>query len=390
MKIKKFVAIVLAALMAASCLTGCGGSTSADGDSSGSESTGSGGTIIWLSNINSGPAYDGGLALMTAYAEKLGYNLKVVFGDAYNDPAANLAQVKNEITDDTVGLILSQDGGIGAIMEEYPELYVAGYNTDMTSVYNEGGDNAALLENDHFLGTICDGHADGTKMAELYYNWLIEKGYKKVAVINFPSYAFPNQGVANETLLAKIEEYNKTAADADKIEVVGETTTLEFQPLEESWFLEEGHDDLDCIVSLCAGITFVYPTLASAKANGTCSADTKMITGGYENDASILADCGDDGTITCLSVSPLDNIAYSLVLIDRAIRGEQFSDWTNDRVDSVDWVMDSTEDFQKVASDSVYGTYNPEDAQIKVDDIASFGSYQELVSALQNLSVDTL
>jgi len=347
-----------------------------------------GGTILWLSNLSSGPAYEAGINYMTALCDELGYEFTVVYGDMYNDPAGNLAAVRNGMTDDVVGIVASQDGGLSSIMEEFPELYVAGYNSDMTGVYGEDGASADVLENDHFLGTIVDGHADGTLMAQLYFDILVEKGYKKIAVINFPSYAYPNQGVANDALLSLIDEYN---ADAEEpIEVVGETTTLEFQTLEDSWFLEDGHDDLDCIVSLCAGITFVYPTLISAKGNGTCAMTTRMITGGFENDASILADCGDEGTITALSCSPIEDAAFPILLLDRAIRGEMYEDWTNDRVDATDWLMDSTEDFEKVTDHSIYVTYDVADAQLSVEDAIAIGSYSELVSTLQSISVDDL
>ena len=56
----------------------------------------------------------------TSVCEELGYEFQVVYGDMYNDPAANLSAVKNAMTKDVVAIIASQDGGIKDIMAEYP------------------------------------------------------------------------------------------------------------------------------------------------------------------------------------------------------------------------------------------------------------------------------
>lgn len=251
------------------------------------------GTIMWLSNLSSGIQYETTRDYLTAICEKMGYKFTIVYGDGFNDAAGNLSAVQNGMTGDVVGIIASQDGGLAAIMEQYPDVYVAGYNSDMTSVFNEGGANAAVLNNDHFLGTICDGFADGANMGHQYFEVVKEKGWKRISAINFPGFAFPNQTAAVETFKADLEAYNATAADADKITLVGEPLTLEFQPLPDSYFLEEGMDDLDGIVAFCAGIQFVYPTLVTAKLNGMCRMDTQMITGGFDNNADIVADIGD-------------------------------------------------------------------------------------------------
>ncbi len=330
------------------------------------------GTIMWLSNLSSGIQYETTRDYLTAICEKMGYKFTIVYGDGFNDAAGNLTAVQNGMTSDVVGLIASQDGGIAAIMEQYPNVYVAGYNTDMTSVFNEGGANAAVLNNDHFLGTICDGFADGANMGHQYFEVVKEKGWKRISVINFPGFAFPNQTAAVETFKADLAAYNATAADADKITLVGEPLTLEFQPLPDSYFLEDGMDDLDGIVSFCAGIQFVYPTLAIAKLNGMCRMDTQMITGGFDNNADIVADIGDveDGkTMGWICVSPAEDPAYVLVLLDNAISGKQFPDFTVERVDSASYVIDSTEDINNAMTKGMIGSGKVELAQISVDDV---------------------
>lgn len=330
------------------------------------------GTIMWLSNLSSGIQYETTRDYLTAICEKMGYKFTIVYGDGFNDAAGNLSAVQNGMTGDVVGIIASQDGGLAAIMEQYPDVYVAGYNSDMTSVFNEGGANAAVLNNDHFLGTICDGFADGANMGHQYFEVVKEKGWKRISAINFPGFAFPNQTAAVETFKADLEAYNATAADADKITLVGEPLTLEFQPLPDSYFLEEGMDDLDGIVAFCAGIQFVYPTLVTAKLNGMCRMDTQMITGGFDNNADIVADIGDveDGkTMGWICVSPAEDPAYALVLLDNAISGKQFADFAVERVDSASYVIDSTEDINNAMTKAMIGSGKVELAQISVDDV---------------------
>lgn len=409
--VKRVLAMAVTMVMMTCCTIGCG-STAGKGKAEGNSGAGSkaetgtmeeakeagtetakadGGTIMWLANISSGAAYDSTVAYLTAICDKLGYKFSVVYGDMFNDAAGNLSSVKNGMTSDVAGLIASQDGGLLSIMEEYPDLYVAGYNTDMNSVYGEGGENAACLENDHFLGTIVDGYASGEDTAQLYFDVVKEKGFKKVAVVNFPAYAYPTSAVAAGTFTKLVEEYNASASDTDKIEIVGETTTLEFKPLEESWFLEEGHDNLDCIVAICAGTGFVYPTLSTAIANGTCSPETRMVTGGFDTDDAIVSDIGDGKTIAALAFSPAEDPAFAIVLLDNAINGKQYADWTNDRVDAFKYQIDSTEDIENVMTKSMCGTADVSLAQLSVEDVCNLcvrnnpdAAYADLVAALHD------
>ncbi len=333
------------------------------------EAPAEGGTIIWLSNLTSGAQYDSAVAYLTALCDELGYKFSVVYGDGFNDAAGNLQAVKNGMTNDVVGLIASQDGGLQAIMEEYPDLYVAGYNTDMNSVFGEGGENAGVLENDHFLGTIADGHIDGADTAVSYFNTCVEKGYKKVALVNFPGFAYPNLDVAAQAFKGMVEEYNATAADEDKIEIVGDVTTLMFTPLEDSWFLDGDNGNVDAIMGFCAGIQFIYPPLVSAIGNGMCNPAMKLVTSGFDTDASIIGAIGDseDRIISSVTVSPAEDPAYALVLLDNAITGNQFDDFEVERIDAFEYIIDSNEDIDAVMANSLMGNPDASLAQIPVD-----------------------
>ncbi len=425
--VKKLLAGALAGAMALGMLAGCGGAgtDSKDQENSGEQNSpeenkdeesqgdtkedgsgetdqakggaegngGAGGTIMWLSNLSSGIQYEAAKAYAESLCEAWGYKFQVVYGDSFNDPAGNLSVVQNAMTDDVVGIVASQDGGLQNIMEEYPELYVAGYNTDMNNVYGEGGSSAACATNEKFLGTIADGHIDGADLGKQMFDMVLEKGYKKVSTIVFPAYAYPNLTAGDASFRAAVEEYNKSAAEGDQIEVVGEAKVLEFAPLEDSYFLDSANQDLDCIVALCAGVQFVYPALKSAVDGGTCSADTKMITSGFEEDSAILADIGGDGIIQAVTVSPVENIGWSLTMLDKALKGELYSDYSaSERFDSLEYVMDSPEDVTNVMEKALNGTKDPAMAQITAEELQGAASYADLKALFmsEQLTVEAL
>ena len=384
---KKIIALLLALVMVFG-LVACGGNSNTDKPEDM-------GTIMWLSNLTSGAQYDSTCNYLTALCEALGYEFTVVYGDGFNDASGNLLAVQNGMTDDVVGLIASQDGGLAAIMEEYPDLWVAGYNTDMRSVYTEGAENAACLSNPKFLGTIADGYGNGFFLGKLLAQQTIDAGHKKVALINFPVFAYPNLTEADAGYRAAIDEYNKTASAP--IEIVGETTTLMFEPLSDQWFLEEGHGDLDAIIGLCAGVLFIYPTMISAMSNGTCSADTKLITSGFETDPDIIADIGENGRISSLLVSAAENPAYALIMIDNAITGNVAAGTNNACIDSAPYMIDSAEDINNVMTKSMMGTGNVANAHLTVDEIVAMCgrnnsklTWDEIVAAFQAITVDEL
>ncbi len=371
--LKRVVVAALAAVMILTTLSACGNNS--DSNESG--------TIMWLSNISSGAAYESALAYLTAFCEEVGYDVTVVYGDSFNDPNGNLQAVKNGMTDDVVGIIMSQDGGISDVMAEYPELYVVGYNTDIRSIFNEGGADAGLLENDKFIGLIGDGYSDGALTGQDAAQEIIDGGYKKVATIMFPGFAYPKYPEADAAFRSAIADYNETATEP--IEVVDEEAlTLMFAPLEESYFLEAGHSDLDAIVGFCAGSQFIYPTMKTAIANGTCSADTKLITRGLEDDSAMLADVGTDGVIASITISPSENIGYAALLIYRAVTGTQFSDFAVERIDSLPYVIASQEDVENVMNNALTGTSDVSKAQITIQELLEVESFADLKALFQS------
>ena len=356
------------------------------------------GKILYLSNLNSGAQYEFYVAYLNMMAKELGYTVEIVYGDSFNDPAGNLKNVKNAYTSDVVGLISCMDGGLINIMEEYPDMWAVGFFSDYDNVFNPGGTSEGILKKDHFLGLMGDNYISGVALGEAYAQEVIDRGYKRVSTCIFPVYAYPKHTVADKAFRDYIEKYNETAAE--KIELVGDATVLNFTPLETNYFFEDGHDNLDCIVGFCAGTTFVYPTVVEAKAMGICKDDMQIITGGFDNDPDLMADCGDDKNIVRLTTAAFESIIWPMAMMDAAVSGKMYKDYPGiERMDSGIMVINSTEKFEAVINNSPMGATNDEDrlgkAQANWDDMKNYftsvnpdASYKDLTAFCQSFTVE--
>ncbi len=356
------------------------------------------GKILYLSNLNSGAQYEFYVAYMNMMAKELGYTVEIVYGDTFNDPAGNLKNVKNAYTSDVVGLISCMDGGLINIMEEYPDMWVVGFFSDFDNVFNPGGTSEGILQKDHFLGLMGDNYISGTSVGEAYAEEVIARGYKKVATCIFPIYAYPKHTEADAAFRAYIAKYNETAAEP--IEIVGDATVLNFTPLETNYFFEDGHDDLDCIVGFCAGTTFVYPTVVEAKSMGICKDSMQIITGGFDNDPDLMADCGDDKNIVRLTTAAFESIIWPMAMMDAAVSGHMYKDYPGvERMDSAIMCINSTEKFEAVVNNSPMGATNDADRLSKAlaswDDMKNYftsvnpdASYAEMTAFCQSFTVE--
>ena len=405
---KKIFALLLALVMVLG-LAACGntsntsqpGSNSSTPESSDTseepsntdETAGEGGTIMFLSVSSSGPTYDAMMAFLEGMGGALGYDIKVVYGDPFNDPDGNLTAVKNGMTDDVVALITMQDGGIQNIMDEYPDLYVVGYNNALNSVYGEGGASAAVATYDHFLGGVAGDLLEPGACGKAFAEKVIENGYHKISLMSFPEYAYPEMADRNAAFRAAIEEYNATAAEADQIEIVGDTHVLEFAPLEDSYFMESDHADLDCIVAFCDP-SFVYGTMISARDQGLIDGSTKLFGVGFDAlaDTNYQADIGGDGTVQMIYGSSPEGLAYCMAMIDNAVNGQSYPDYEGaELVDATLYIVDSTEDIQNLLTKTMLGAPDFANSGVTVEQIqnvllrynadATYASLMELMAS---------
>lgn len=419
--VKRVLALAMMTMLAIGTLAGCGGSGSdsaqndggsdatvsdsaqndggddaavsdsaqSDGGDEAAASNEDNGKILMLSTLTSGAQYDFHMAFYEKWCEELGYDFELVLADTFNDPDGNLSAVRNAYTSDVVGLIATVDGGLSAIMKEYPDMWVVGYYTDLDAVFDDDGTSHDVMENEKFLGCMGDNYISGEELGKAYAEEVIKRGYKKVSTIIFPVYAYPKHTVADATFRAEIEAYNATASE--KIEVVGDAEVLEFKPLDAAYFLEDGHSDLDAIVGFCAGTTFIYPPLATAKADGSCQATTQLVTGGFDANDDILADSGDDKTIVSICIEAPESALYPIVMLDNAIQGKMYSDYdgTPKRYTSGILMINSSEAFAAIKDNSPLWEADLSKMQLSYDDMKQYftrynenASYEDMIKAI--------
>ena len=208
-------------------------------------------------------------------------------------------------------------------------------------------------------------------------------------------FAYPKHTVADASFRAAIAAYNETAAEP--IEIVGDAEVLAFQLLSDSYFLEEGRDELECIVGFCAGTTFIYPKMVEAKAMGFCREDLQLITGGFDNDPDLLADCGDDKNIVSLTIQTVESAIWPIAMLDAAISGKMYKDYPGkERMDSSVCDINSSEKFRIMIEESPLGpTLDLSKSQAQWDDMKDYfttvnpdASYAELTKYCQSFTVE--
>jgi hypothetical protein len=282
---------------------------------------------------------------------------------------------------------------------------VVGFFSDFDAVYTKDesgaytGTSAGVLEKDHYLGLMGDNFISGITLGEAYAQEVIDRGFKRVATCIFPAYAYPKHTVADAGFRAYIEKYNENAAEP--IEIVGDATVLNFSALDNNtYFFEDGHDTLDCIVGFCAGTTFIYPSVLEAKAMGICNPDMKIITGGFDNDPDLMADCGDDKNIIRLTTAAFESIIWPMAMMDAAVSGHMYKDYPGvERMDSAIMCINSTEKFEAVVNNSPMGATNDADRLSKAlaswDDMKNYftsvnpdASYAEMTAFCQSFTVE--
>ena len=392
---KKILALLLAVVMVFA-LAACGGESAAPAASSSSGSSGSGSSVahhkIGVAHYtDSGKAVDS----LRAFLEGVGpaLNVEYVYATLSTyDEATNLTAIQNLISSGCEGILMSADMGTVSILEECQAagVYLAGFLCDYNQSYWTA--NEEVFGNPNFLGTVCDGTADLTSYGELIAEQVIAKGCKHVGVIIFPSYAYPAHGVCDEAFRAKIDEYNASAADTDKIEVYP-TEVLNFAPLDATYF--SNYPEMDGLFSICAGAGFVYPVMvASGKTN------IPLYTAGFEGTED-AENFGTNGNCCYQATrcAPAESIIYPLALMVDKLNGAAYADLPEkaERVDCSPITILSDEDMAAVKAHSIYYSADFADSLISAEQACNLcacfnpnATYAGLVSAIQNMGVDAL
>lgn len=334
-----------------------------------------------------GPAVTATREFLKGISEEL--NCEFVYVTlSQTDEAANKTAAQQLISSGCKGLILTMDSATEAILEECQKagIYLGGYLADYELSFDK------VKDNPNFVGTVVDGRYTGTAWGEEIAERIINEGYKNIGMIKFPSFAFPHQNEMDTAFRAKIDEYNQTAADADKITVQAETTELMFQPLSADYF--SANPDLDAIFGMCAGVDFIYPTLTQNN-----KTNIKLYTAGFSVDDSVLNNFGTSGNgcFQELVFSNVEAIVYPLVMLLNKIEGTEFSDNPTEaqRVDSSQIRITNNEELDTVKEKSMYYTGKFEDSFLSASDVSALlakngGTHEELVKAVQSMAMENL
>lgn len=334
-----------------------------------------------------GPAVTATREFLKGISEEL--NCEFVYVTlSQTDEAANKTAAQQLISSGCKGLILTMDSATEAILEECQKagIYLGGYLADYELSFDK------VKDNPNFVGTVVDGRYTGTAWGEEIAERIINEGYKNIGMIKFPSFAFPHQNEMDAAFRAKIDEYNQTAADADKITVQAETTELMFQPLSADYF--SANPDLDAIFGMCAGVDFIYPTLTQNN-----KTNIKLYTAGFSVDDSVLNNFGTSGNgcFQELVFSNVEAIVYPLVMLLNKIEGTEFSDNPTEaqRVDSSQIRITNNEELDTVKEKSMYYTGKFEDSFLSASDVSALlakngGTHEELVKAVQSMAMENL
>ena len=375
--LRKIISIVLTAGMALSCaaLAGCGG--------------GSGAKVkigIGLYQ-DQGPAVTATREFLKGISEELNCEFTYVTL-SQTDEAANKTAAQQLISSGCKGLILTMDSATEAILEECEKagVYLGGYLADYETSFDK------VKDNPNFVGTVVDGRYSGTEWGEEIAERIINDGYKNIGMIKFPSFAFPHQNEMDAAFRAKIDEYNKTAADSEKITVQAETTELMFQPLSADYF--SANPNIDAIYGMCAGVDFIYPTLTQNN-----KTNIKLYTAGFSVDDSVLNNFGTSGNgcFQELVFSNVEAITYPLVMLLNKIEGKEFEDAPSEaqRVDSSQIRITNNEELDTVKEKSMYYTGKFENSFLTASEVSELlakngGTHENLVKAVQSMSMEDL
>lgn len=363
-------------------LAGCGGNNG--GGASGGTADGGGETFDFsgtkigiLGYHQSGEPVDALNAYLDRLSEEIGFEYEYVIGSSY-DEQTNITNIQNMISSGCSGIIYCMDSGTPTIVEECESagVYLAGWECDFEESFDK------IKSNEMFLGNICDGTYDRSKIGETAAELAIKDGCKNIGIVTFPAVYYPHTKETVDTFCSAIDEYNQTADEP--IEVY-EPMELSFTELDDTYF--STYPDVDGILGLASG--FVYPTMV--RTNHT---DVKLYSTGMLKDQ---ADAFRKGHIKMGCNANTEAIVYPLALLLNQISGQQFADKPSEaeRVDTSFVYVTDEESLDAVNEKSMLYTCNADDTLIPADEFKTFltayneeASYESLKQRMVEMEID--
>ncbi len=280
-----------------------------------------------------GNTYESLINFLDSIKDDLNFEYNTVL-ISQTDSQANLSTFQTALETGTDLVITMMDNSLEntkAILEacEDAGAYLAGWQTD----FNNSRDDTDFLNSEYFLGTATDGEMDGTQLGEYFFETLLESDNRTIALVRYPSYAYPTGLEATTEFKRLADEYNatnpedpftiiyanSTAGSDDYSYDIGFSGDLDTTVLD-GW-MEQG---LDAIVGVNSLAVRIYNTLAAR--NVTDEID--LYTVGWDD--AIIPYFGEDNTIKTLGQSVVETIIFPLILGINAVNGYQFSDYESD------------------------------------------------------------
>lgn len=382
-KLKKLFSMILCVTMLGSLLSGCSGKKGDDSEDVKKVKVG----VI----LNAGgPQSDATEDFFTEISKEIkGLEFVYVIGDS-TDAEANLSTCEGLISQGCNGIITSTTAGLESMAEacEAQNIYLTTYLAKPNSE-----DEEKMKEYDCFLGGVTDGPISGAEGGEKAAEYIIENGYKNIGLISFPLDVMTKHKESYDAFVSKIEEYNATAEAADQI-TLQDNEELFFTLLDTSYFAK--HPDIDCIYSMAAGVTNVYPPMVQAGVNGKIA----LVTNGmmYDEDTYAAINSGD---IAMTSTSSIEQAFFPLALIYDAVNGQSFDDapekpWIEgcgmlyiEGPDDLKAMMDHSYYFRENADDTDRLLLQPADAKQLLKTYNPDATYEGLTAYLSTLTIDT-
>lgn len=400
---KKIISMILTGIMALStiALAGCGSNDTSKTSSSEQPSTSSQETTEEVKTVDVKPvkigvllyATDGQFEAAQSYFNLLskeieGLEFVYVAADSMN-AEANLSTVEGLISQGCNGIITTVGTGLVPLTEacQAQNVFVTTYLCKP-----DEADVQAMSQLPNYLGGVADGALTGEERGIEAAKYIIEKGFKNVGTISFPLTVMISHKESYDAFVKTIDEYNATAAEADKITLT-ENTELFFKPLDTSYFAN--NPNIDCIYSMAAGIDYAYPTMVQAGVNGKI----KLVTNGmkYDTDSQTAINNGD---IAFTSFTSIEQSFYPVSLIFDAVNGQKFDDApaTGTIVPSSMIYLKGAEDLAILQEKSYYFRKNDNEiTRLKLNPIEAKqllktfnpdASYADITTYLNNLGMD--
>lgn len=340
-------------------------------------------TIGIVGYSDSGTMYNSIVTYYNDITKATGIKFKFVKGSSF-DEAANVTAVQNLIASGCNGIIMNMDSGMSSIMKEAEaaNVYVAGYLNSMDQSLKK------IKDNKYFLGTVSDGYIDGAKIGQKAAELVIKNNKKNVGVITYPQNYFPNHAQGDKAFRAAIDEYNKGAADKDKITLY-DTEELSFKPLNPTYFKK--YPKLDAMLGM--GLSFVYPPMVSSNVKNVTLYST-----GYDNSESYMKGFN-EGTIGMETCSNIEAMIYPVALIANAIKGTQFADKpvAAEAVETNTVFLTNTEELKAFQTGSIFDSGDVRYSLLKEEGIRSLikatnkdATYENLVKTIQKWSIEDI